>query len=69
MKYLKCDWLYNEMRCILFQGIFPTQGSNPGLLHCRQILYRLSHQRSPSLLRARPFEIKKPEFTAQPCWL
>ena len=21
------------------QGIFPTQGSNPGLLHCRQILY------------------------------
>ena len=26
------------------QGIFPTQGSNPGLLHCRQTLYRLSHQ-------------------------
>ena len=24
-------------------GIFPTQGSNPGLLHCRQILYQLSH--------------------------
>ena len=23
----------------LFQGIFPTQGSNPGLLHCRQILF------------------------------
>ena len=23
----------------LLQGIFPTQGSNPGLLHCRQILY------------------------------
>ena len=31
----------------LLQGIFPTQGSNPGLLHCRQILYHLSHQRSP----------------------
>ena len=30
----------------LLQGIFPTQGSNPGLLHCRQILYRLSHQGS-----------------------
>ena len=30
------------------QGIFPTQGSNPGLLHCRQILYWLSHERSPS---------------------
>ena len=28
----------------LLQGIFPTQGSNLGLLHCRQILYRLSHQ-------------------------
>ena len=31
----------------LFQGIFPTQGSNPGFLHCRQILYQLSHQGSP----------------------
>ena len=30
----------------LLQGIFPTQGSNPGLLHCRQMLYRLSHQGS-----------------------
>ena len=28
----------------LFQGIFLTQGSNPGLFHCRQILYHLSHQ-------------------------
>ena len=27
--------------------IFPTQGSNPGLLHCRQILYCLNHQGSP----------------------
>ena len=34
----------------LFQGIFPTQGSNLGLLHCRQILYRLSHQGSLYLL-------------------
>ena len=25
------------------QELFPTQGSNPGLLHCRQILYHLSH--------------------------
>ena len=25
----------------LLQGIFPIQGSNPGLLHCRQILYQL----------------------------
>ena len=28
----------------LLQGIFPTQGSNPGLPHCRRILYQLSHQ-------------------------
>ena len=30
-------------------GIFPTQGSNPGLPHCRQILYQLSHQGSLGL--------------------
>ena len=33
----------------LLQGIFQTQGSNPDLLHCRQIVYCLSHQGSPSL--------------------
>ena len=27
----------------LLQGVFLTQGLNPGLLHCRQILYYLSH--------------------------
>ena len=32
----------------LLQVIFPTQGSNPGLLHCRWILCHLSHQGSPS---------------------
>ena len=32
----------------LLWGIFPTQGLNLGLLHCRQILYHLSHQGSPS---------------------
>ena len=31
----------------LLQGIFPTQELNPGLLHCRQILYHLSYQGSP----------------------
>ena len=31
----------------LLQGIFPTQRLNPGLLHCRWILYQLSHQGSP----------------------
>ena len=34
----------------LLQGIFPTQGSNPGLLHCRWIIYQLSHQGSPRIL-------------------
>ena len=34
----------------LLQGIFPTQGSNPGLPHCRQILYQLSPQGSPRIL-------------------
>ena len=31
----------------LLQGIFPAQGLNPGLPHCRQILYQPSHKRSP----------------------
>ena len=34
----------------LLQGIFPTQGSNPGLLYCRRILYQLSYQSRPMLL-------------------
>ena len=34
----------------LLQGSFPTQGSNPGLLHRRQILYQLSYQGSPRIL-------------------
>jgi len=33
----------------LLHGIFPTQGSNPGLPHCRQILNHLSHQTSPCM--------------------
>ena len=41
----------------LLQGIFPTQGSNLGLLHCRHILYSLSHQGNPRILEwvAYPF--------------
>ena len=39
------------------QGIFPTQGSNRGLLHCRWILFQLSHKGSPRILKwvAYPF--------------
>ena len=40
----------------LLQGIFPAQGSNPGLPHCRQILYQLSHKGSPRI----------PEWVAYP---
>ena len=41
----------------LLQGIFPTQGLNPGLPQCRQILYQLSHRGSPRMLEwvAYPF--------------
>ena len=42
----------------LHQGIFSTQGSNPGLPHCRQLLYQPSHQGSPIITLRR----------SQPCW-
>ena len=40
------------------EGIFPTQESNPCLLHCRQILYHLSHRGSPCVIAS-----KKPHST------
>ena len=53
-------WIYSPWNSVgqnaevgnlsLLQGIFPTQGSNPGLLHCRWILYQLSHKGSPRIL-------------------
>ena len=49
---------YTGMGChALLQGIFPTQGLDPGLPHCRQSLYRLNHQGSPRILEwvAYPF--------------
>ena len=59
---LLCPWDFPDKNTgvgchALLQGIFPTQGSNPGLLHCRQILYCLSHQGSPRILEwvAHPF--------------
>ena len=33
----------------LLQGIFPTQGLNPGILRCRQVLYQLSHKGTSTL--------------------
>ena len=48
---LLCSWDFpgktTGVDCpFLLQGIFPTQGLKLGLLHCRQILYQLNHQRS-----------------------
>ena len=40
---------WNGLSCPSLQGIFLNWGSNPGLLHCRQILYHLNHQGSPYL--------------------
>ena len=53
---LFCPWGFpgktTGVGCHFFlQGIFPTQGSNPGLPHCRHALYYLSHQGSPRLPR------------------
>ena len=52
---LLCPWDFpgnsTGVDChFLLQGIFPTKGSNPGLPHCREMLYHLSHQGS----RGRP---------------
>ena len=50
---LLCPWnspgSYTGVGChSLLQGIFLTQGLNLGPLHCRQILYHLSHQEHPN---------------------
>ena len=45
----------------LLQGIFQTQESNPGLLHCRQILSQLSYKGSPIEL----LSLEKPELIAR----
>ena len=42
------------------QGIFPTQGSNPGLPHYRRILYQLSHKGSPVVTSIRVFSSESP---------
>ena len=59
---LLCPWhspgKNTGVRChALLQGIFLTQGSNPGLPHGRWILYQLSHKESPRILEwvAYPF--------------
>ena len=53
----------------LLQGIFPTQGLNPGLLHYRQILYQLSHKGSQRILEwvAIPSPADLPDRTGVSC--
>ena len=51
----------------LLQGIFPTQGSNLGLPHCRQMLYHLSHQGSPQ--RNNYLPVKLHWVVHYPLWL
>ena len=47
------------------QGTFPTQGSNPGLLHCRRILDQLSYQGGPRRVKRKGIRLKYPQ--ALPC--
>ena len=44
----------------LLQGIFPAQGLNPGLMHCRWILYQVSHQGSMAQIKFT--QIKTPKY-------
>ena len=64
-KSFSCVWLFVTPRnspgqnievcsLSLLQGIFLTQGWNPGLLHCRRILHQLSHKGRPSPLCQKP---------------
>ena len=52
----------------LLQGIFPIQESNPGLLHCRKILYQLSHKGRPRILEwvAYPSPVALPDPGIEP---
>ena len=47
----------------LLEGIFPTQGSSPGLPHCRQILYQLSRNGNPRILEGVAYP-----FSSGSCW-
>ena len=56
---------------VLLQGIFPTQGSNPGLLHWRQMLYPLSQQGGKPHLSGRDYKMNHLKFSVthvERCW-
>ena len=52
-------------RLSLLQGIFPTQGSNPDLPHCRHILYQLSYQESPKRSNQSVLKEINPEYSSE----
>ena len=59
---LLCPWDFPGnspgMGChFLLQGIFPTQGSNPGLPHCKQMLHHLSHQGCPVMIDSKSWKM------------
>ena len=64
---LLCPWdspgKNTEVGChALLQGTCPTQGLNTGLLHCRQILYSLSHQGNPWILEHVTYPFSRTSF-------
>ena len=57
VRFFVTPWTWNSLgqntgvgSLSLLQGILPTQGLNPGLLHCKWILYQLRHKGSPRIL-------------------
>ena len=50
LSLLQWNFWAQESNLSLLQGIFPTQGSNPGLQHCRWVLYQLSYKGNPDYL-------------------
>ena len=59
---LLCPWKFSrqENKNALLQGICPTRGLKPGLLHCRWSLYHLSYQGSPGRLEGRAMKCRYP---------
>ena len=55
----------------LLQGIFLTQGSNPGLLHCKQICYCLSHQGKNTFIIGKNYRYRRRSMhlPSHPCAL
>ena len=62
-------WNTGVGSCSFLQVIFPAQGLNPGLLHCRQILHQLSHKGSPRIPGwvAYPFSSQSRNWTGVSC--